>query len=95
MKKIKTFLSSVKNIFTKNKSTLSLFVIMLVITILTSAVSSLCNATELTKTIMSASVSTSALMGIGSLEDLVGMKLGDTKRPAILGIIIGIWLMLI
>lgn len=88
MKKIMSFL-------TENKGSVSLFIIMFVVTILTSAISSLCGSSELTKVVVSASVSIIALMGINTLEDLLGMKLGDNKRPAVLGIIIGIWVILI
>ena len=88
MKKIMPFL-------TENKGSVSLFIIMFVVTILTSAISSLCGARELTKVVVSASVSIIALMGINTLEDLLGMRLGDNKHPAVLGIIIGIWVILI
>lgn len=76
------------------KSEIALIVISLVVTLLTAVVCSLCGASDLTKVVVAASVGIIAVMSMEYLEELVGMRLGNNKRPAYLGIIIGVLLLL-
>ena len=77
------------------KSELSLFVILLGVTLLALVICSLFGASDLTQVTVSASVGLTAVMGLEYLEEFIGMKLGDNKRPAYLGIIIGVLIALL
>ena len=72
------------------KSEISLFVILFAVTMLTAIICSLCKAADLTQVVVSASVGITALFGLEYLEEFIGMKLGNNKRPAVMGIIIGV-----
>ena len=78
------------NFIERFKSEISLLVISLGVTLLTSVICSLFGASDLTQVVVSASVGIIAVMGLEYLEEFIGMKLGDNKRPAYLGIIIGV-----
>lgn len=84
----------VLNFINENKGDISLFVIVFVVVLLVSALTSLCGADRLTETMLSLSGGVLALLGIDTLGDKVGMRLGDNIRPAILAIIIGVWIAL-
>lgn len=79
----------------ENKGDISLFVIVFVVVLLVSALTSLCGADRLTEAMLSLSGGVLALLGIDTLGEKVGMRLGDNIRPAILAIIIGVWIALI
>ena len=92
MNKILSFIGS---FLKKNKGSVSLFVITLIVTLVTAAITSLFGVFLLTKIVLSTTVGIITLMGISTLEELVGMKLSNSKRPAILGIIVGVWIILL
>ena len=73
-----------------NKGNISLFVIVLVAVLTVSALASLSGADRLTEVVLSASGGVLTLMGLDKLGDKVGMRLGDSIRPAVIAIIAGV-----
>lgn len=73
-----------------NKGNISLFVIVLVAVLTVSALASLSGADRLTEVVLSASGGVLTLMGLDNLGDKVGMRLGDSIRPAVIAIIAGV-----
>lgn len=72
-----------------NKGSISLFVIVFVASLLMAALASLFGADRLARVVLSVSAGALTLMGVDSLGDKVGMRLGDSCRPAIIAIISG------
>ena len=85
----------VMKFISEHKAEISLFVIMLAVTVLTTIICCIFGASDLTQVVVSASAGILSLMGIGSIEDIIGMKLGVNKRPAYVGIIIGVLIALL
>lgn len=73
-----------------NKGNISLFVIVLVAVLTVSALASLSGADRLTEVVLSASGGVLTLIGLDKLGDKVGMRLGDSIRPAVIAIIAGV-----
>ena len=73
-----------------NKGNISLFVIVLAAVLTVSALASLSGADRLTEVVLSASGGVLTLMGLDKLGDKVGMRLGDSIRPAVIAIIAGV-----
>ena len=78
-----------------HKAEISLLVIMLAVTVFTTIICCIFGASDLTQVVVSASVGILSLIGMESLEDITGMKLGVNKRPAYVGIIIGVLIALL
>lgn len=81
--------------FKDNKGSMSLFVIIFAVTIIMAIVASVFSAGDTTKAALAASGGIIAMMGIDKIEKSIGMQLGDSKDPAILGIISGVLIALI
>ena len=74
----------------ENKGNISLFVIVLTAVLTVSALASLSGADRLTEVVLSASGGVLTLIGLDKLGDKVGMRLGDSIRPAVIAIIAGV-----
>ena len=77
------------------KSSISLFIIMFAVTLLMAIICRIFGASDITRVVFSASFGILTLLGLEYLEEFIGMRLGDNKRPAYVGIIIGVLIALL
>lgn len=72
-----------------NLGDISLFAIVLAVVLIASALTYIFTADRLTRLFLSLSCGVLAQMGIASIGDTIGMRLGNSRYPSVLSIIIG------